>query len=96
MTKPKPDFTGEPIHPDYIYRLSSPVVRGVLGLGITQAQLAVERGELPPPIPLTASGRAMGYTGQMLLDIQAERLARAAAATSKQTKARRRHTEAAE
>jgi hypothetical protein len=77
MTKPKPSFTGEPIHPHFTYRLHSPVVFGVIGLGATQLKEAIDKGELPPPIDLTPSGRAKAYTGQQLLDIQAQRVTRA-------------------
>src|SRR5262245_38964775 len=41
--------------------LRRPAMRTKLGLGDTQIDEAVRRGELPPPIALTESGRAIGW-----------------------------------
>jgi hypothetical protein len=67
------------IHPQLSYRLTDPVAIHVIGLGPTQQQDAIARGELPVPPKLTASGRARAWIGQQLLDIQEERLKRAQA-----------------
>ena len=80
MTKKKkaPDLT-ERIHPDFVYRLMSPVARAVVGLGPTQTMEAIKRGELPPPISMSASGYAKGWTGQQLIDLQRQRVEKAEA-----------------
>jgi hypothetical protein len=49
------------------------------GLGPTQLEVAIKNGEVPAPIPLTDSGRAKGWTGQMIIDHHARRLRLAAA-----------------
>jgi hypothetical protein len=67
------------IHPQLSYRLTDPVAIHVIGLGPTQQQEAIARGELPVPPKLTPSGRARAWIGQQLLDIQTERLKRAQA-----------------
>jgi hypothetical protein len=90
-----PDIA-ELIHPQFVYRMSSPTARGVIGLGPTQTQEAIKRGELPPPIALTDSGIAKGWTGAQLLEVQQQRVAKAeaeAAARPTQTieQQRRRH-----
>jgi hypothetical protein len=76
IKKPKLPLNAE-IVPHFTYRKFSPVALNVIGLGPSQLDEAIERGELPPPLDLTPSGRAQGWTGQQLLDLQAERLARA-------------------
>jgi hypothetical protein len=73
---PDPD---ERIHPDYVYRVSSPVARRCTGLGPTQQAAAIKRGELPPPFALTDSGYAKGWTGQQLIDLQKRRIEKAEA-----------------
>ena len=78
-TKKKvPDLT-ERINPDLIYRTSNPIAKAVIGLGPTQTWEAVRRGELPPPIALTDSGSARGWTGAQLLDLQKKRVEKAEA-----------------
>jgi predicted DNA-binding transcriptional regulator AlpA len=71
--------TEEEIVPHFAYRVGSTIVDRVIGLGRTQRREAVERGELPPPVKLTATGRAMAYLGSQLIQIQQQRLAAAKA-----------------
>jgi hypothetical protein len=78
VRKPAPPDAAAELIPHFSYRLNSPVVIGVLGLGRSQIDDAIERGELEPPIKLTASGRARAYTGSQLLRIQRRRLAQVA------------------
>jgi hypothetical protein len=80
MTDKKPPIPFDTIHPHFSYRVNSPIALHVIGLGPGQIKEAVDNGELPAPVKLTSSGRAKAWTGQQLLDIQRERLARAAVA----------------
>lgn len=75
----KPALPEVQLNPNFIYRLESDVVFGVVGLSVTQRNLAIANGELEPPVKLTKSGRARGYTGQQLINIQQRRLAAAEA-----------------
>lgn len=79
IKKKVPDLT-ERINPDLIYRTSNPIAKAVIGLGPTQTWEAVKRGELPPPVALTDSGYAKGWTGQQLIDLQRRRVEKAEAA----------------
>jgi hypothetical protein len=47
--------------------------------GYRHSQLAekVKSGEIPPPIPLSANGRAVGWTGQQIIEHHHHRLAAA-------------------
>jgi hypothetical protein len=49
------------------------------GLGPTQLEEGIKKGEIPPPFDLTDSGRAKGWTGQQIIDHHARRQAAAAA-----------------
>jgi predicted DNA-binding transcriptional regulator AlpA len=84
MTKAKPLLPADlgPIHPDFVYRRSSPIARAVIGLGDTQTDEAIANGELPPPVKLTESGRATGWIGAQLIELQRKRLAKAEAAAA--------------
>jgi hypothetical protein len=77
MTKPKPDTAIGAIHPDYFYRKSSPEARGVIGLGPTQTEEAIKQGKLPPPVDAYDGGRATGWLGRQLIELQRQRLAKA-------------------
>jgi hypothetical protein len=77
------------IHPHYSYRVGSDVSISVIGLGPSQQRKAIELGELPQPVKLTASGRSRAWTGQQLIDIQNRRLAEAEAEQRKRLQARR-------
>lgn len=46
---------------------------------------AIDRGEIPPPFALTASGRAQAWTGRQIIEHHRQRLA---ATTSKKSRAR--------
>jgi hypothetical protein len=79
MTKRKPATEQQPLHPDFIYRVDSDVAIAVVGLGPSQRKAAIDRGELPPPLKLTPSGRAKGWLGSQLIELQRKRLAEAEA-----------------
>lgn len=42
------------------------------GYAPNQIDEKIKTGEIPAPIPLSATGRAMGWTGQMIIDHHAE------------------------
>jgi hypothetical protein len=42
------------------------------GFGHAQLDAKIASGEVPAPIPLSATGRAKGWTGQMIMDHHAE------------------------
>ena len=87
MSKPKPDVDEFELRPDFFYRKHSPVALGVIGLGTTQIDEALDRGELPPLVDATDSGRACGWYGFQLIELQRQRLAKAeAAAAERQAK----------
>ena len=65
------------IEPSWLYRKSSEETRKILGLRPTQIDAAIASGDLPPPVRLTASGRACGWLGQTLIQLIRERQARA-------------------
>ena len=67
------------IQPHDIYRLNDPKTRRIIGLKPTQIAEAIKRGDLPPTVALTDSGRARGWLGVQLIELQAERLAKARA-----------------
>jgi hypothetical protein len=76
MTKRKPRVAAdEPeLHPDLFYRKHHPFTLGVIGIGVTQIDEAIERGELPPLVSATESGRAVGWIGRQLIELQKRRL----------------------
>jgi hypothetical protein len=68
------------INPSFAYLINSPIAVGVIGLGPSQQKEAWEAGLLPVPPKLTnAKTSRRAYTGRQLLDIAAEREARAQA-----------------
>jgi hypothetical protein len=67
-----------PINPDFFYRLH--VLPLFLGLERSQVREAINSGELPPLVSPTDSGRALGYYGRTILDLQRKRQAKADAA----------------
>jgi predicted DNA-binding transcriptional regulator AlpA len=81
MTKKIPeDEQREPLHPHFIYRKTSKVAQRVIGLGITQINEEIAKGTIPRPLDLTGDGRAQGWTGAQLLEMQQRRLDKAEAA----------------
>jgi hypothetical protein len=74
------------INPGFVYRKTDPITRRILGLKPTAIDEEIDRGNLPPPMDLTPGGRAKGWLGQTLIDLQRKRLADAA------TKQRERQT----
>jgi predicted DNA-binding transcriptional regulator AlpA len=66
------------INPDFFYRLS--VCPPFLGYELSQLKVKIDCGELPRPVSLSDSGRALGYYGSQLLEIKAKRIAEAQAA----------------
>lgn len=71
----------KPIGPNQLVRMGDGPF--VFGLRRSELEAAVERGEIPPPFKLTTAGRAKAWTGQQIIDWQAERVARAQAAAPK-------------
>ena len=67
------------INPAWIYRKTAPETRRILGLKPTQIDEEIAKGNLEPPLELTAAGKARGWLGATLIKIQRERLARATA-----------------
>lgn len=63
-----------PLHPNEIIRYS----KGGKFFGYKSSQLdeLIKSGEIPRPIPLSASGRAKGWTGQQIIDHQARLIER--------------------
>jgi hypothetical protein len=53
------------------------------GYKSTQLDQKIKDGEIPAPIPLSDSGRASGWTGQMIIDHQRELLIKADARRAK-------------
>jgi hypothetical protein len=64
-----------PINEQFFYRLH--LLPFFLGLEASQIREAIRDGQLPPPVSPTDSGRALGYYGKTILDLQAERRAKA-------------------
>jgi predicted DNA-binding transcriptional regulator AlpA len=52
--------------------------RKYFGLGPTQIDEKIKKGEIPKPIALSDSGRATGWTGRQIIEHQARLLAAAA------------------
>ena len=83
-TKP-PDLT-QPLVPHFFYRRHSPIAKGVIGLSDTQIDEKIKNGELDAPVKAFEDGRATGWFGFQLIEIQKQRLARAkAVATAEST-----------
>ena len=70
----------QPLVPHFFYRRHGPVAKGVIGLEDTQIDDKIKSGELPPPAKAFESGRATGWTGAQLIELQRQRLAKALAA----------------
>ena len=58
----------EGLHPNEIVRLKD--APKYFGLGKTQLDEKIKAGEIDPPIALSASGRAKGFTGQQIIEHQ--------------------------
>jgi predicted DNA-binding transcriptional regulator AlpA len=67
------------IIPNKIYRKSHPETQGILGLSPTGIDEAILNKELPPPVPLTAYGKAVGWYGFTLIQVIKDRLTKAEA-----------------
>src|SRR5262249_48462981 len=65
------------IRPEFVYRKSDPETRRILGLKPTAIDDAIARGDIDPPAPLTATGKAMGWYGFQLIEMIERRLAAA-------------------
>jgi predicted DNA-binding transcriptional regulator AlpA len=64
-----------PLVPDEIYRPHE--ARHFFGFKPTQLTEKIKAGEIPAPIPLSDSGRAVGWLGRQIIEWQAGRLAAA-------------------
>ena len=58
----------EGLHPNEIVRWKD--APKYFGLGKTQLDEKIKAGEIDPPIALSASGRAKGFTGQQIIEHQ--------------------------
>ena len=86
MPRKKPLDLTQPLVPHFFYRRHGPVAKGVIGLSDTQIDEKIKSGELDPPVKAFEDGRATGWFGFQLIEIQEQRLARAeAAATAEAT-----------
>jgi hypothetical protein len=86
MPRTKPVDLTHPLVPHFFYRRHSPIAKGVIGLSDTQIDAKIKSGELDPPVKAFEDGRATGWFGFQLIEIQEQRLARAnAAATAEAT-----------
>jgi hypothetical protein len=63
------------LEPDEIVRKSKG--HKYFGLKYGALEDAIERGDIPPPVSLTASGRARGWFGRQIIEHQQRRLAAA-------------------
>ena len=75
----------QPLIPHFFYRRHGPVAKGVIGLEDTQIDARIKDGEIPPPVKAFESGRATGWFGWQLIELQRQRLERAKLATNKDT-----------
>jgi hypothetical protein len=82
MTKPRATVAGtaQDLHPRGIYRKETGPKW--FGLGPTQIDEGIKTGKIPRPFALTEGGKAKGWTGQQIIDYQAERIATTAPATT--------------
>jgi predicted DNA-binding transcriptional regulator AlpA len=62
------------IHPNEIVRLKDGP--RYFGFSPTQIDVKIKTGEIPPPMALSATGRARGWTGAQILEHQARLMAR--------------------
>ena len=82
---PKIQRTGDrdisaPLHPHFFYRKNSAVALNVIGLSPSQTDEAIQAGDVPRPVNITANGRACGWLGSQLIELQQRRLAAVKAA----------------
>jgi hypothetical protein len=61
-----------PLHPNEIVRFRDGPK--YFGLGMTQINEKIKAGEIEPPMALSDSGRAKGWTGQQIINHQQRRL----------------------
>lgn len=71
MSKQEP----RPLVPDHIYRPHE--ARHFFGYKPTQLDEKIRLGEIPAPIPLSDTGRAVGWLGRQIIEWQAKRVAAA-------------------
>jgi hypothetical protein len=83
MTRKASSDLTQPLNPDFFYRRHGPIARGVIGLEDSQIDARIKSGELPPPVPAFESGRATGWFGWQLIELQRQRLERAKVASNK-------------
>lgn len=84
--KPPLDLT-QPLVPHFFYPKSGAVAKGVIGLkSDSQIQAKIDSGELKPPIAAFEDGRRVGWMGSYLIELQQQRLARAAEAVEAKAK----------
>jgi hypothetical protein len=55
------------IRPQWIYRRNHKETKRILGLEDNAIDALIEQGALPPPIPLTRAGKAVGWWGWQLI-----------------------------
>ena len=77
MTKAKPIADEGELRPDYFYRKHDPVALRATGYGVSQIDVKVRTGALPPLVKLDDAGRATGWYGRQLIEHQRKRLAAA-------------------
>jgi len=84
----RPEVTGQKtteeettfgIDPGRVYRKYDKRTQEILGLRRSAINQAIEDGHIPPPMPLTESGSAVGWLGSVLIAVQRKRLAKAEA-----------------
>jgi len=61
----------------HVYRKSDPETQRILGLKATAIDAAIKRGDIDPPAPLTAHGKARGWRGFQLVKMIERQLAAA-------------------
>jgi hypothetical protein len=62
-----------------LYRTTHQTTRKIIGLQNTAIKEAIKNGSLPPPVLLTAHGKASGWYGFQLIQLVKDRLAKAEA-----------------
>jgi hypothetical protein len=67
----------QPLVPHFFYRRGGPVATGVIALSPNQIDEKIKTGELSPPVKAFESGRATGWFGWQLIELQQRRLAQA-------------------
>jgi predicted DNA-binding transcriptional regulator AlpA len=65
------------IEPCRLYRTTHQTTRKIIGLKNTAIKEAIKNGSLPPPVSLTAHGKASGWYGFTLIELIKDRLAKA-------------------